>query len=146
MPEAVSSPGAVVVRLHPIRTLVIARDLAFRQRAATVLGELGEVGFAVASPDLIDQVMTLIERERPSVVVLDATGCGFDVAAVVYELSHLVPRLGVVVVRDQRDRATYGPAINKWGWAEELAQAVMNAYHSGNPRKEEQADVSLGPS
>ncbi|MDP8908666.1 MAG: hypothetical protein M3N47_06015, partial [Chloroflexota bacterium] len=67
--------GAQVIRLHSVRTLVISRDLAFRQRSMTVLEGLGVVSFAVAGPEARDEVVALIRHERADVVVLDATAC-----------------------------------------------------------------------
>lgn len=145
MPER--EPGAVapVIRLRPIRTLVISRDLAFRQRAVTVLGDLGLAAFAVVSLELADQVIELVQREAPDVVMLDATGCAPAVAQVVYELSELAPRTGVVLVCTRGDRSNRLPTIDKWGWAEELTRAVQDAYNRGNPLREESPDVHQQP-
>ena len=126
-----------MIRLHQIRTLVIARDLAFRQRAVTVFSELGVVAFAIAALDAADEVLALITRERADVVVLDATGCAAAVAQVIYELCEQAPRVGVVLVSSGGDDANRLPTLDKWGWAEELSRAVQQAYHRGNPLKEE---------
>lgn len=141
MPDGGSrpAPGAQVIRLHSIRTLVIARDLAFRQRAMTVLADLGLVSFAVAGAQESEQVLALIAREHPDVVVLDATGCGrAAIGGLVYELYEQAPRMGVVVVSSGAGNDRLGlPALPKWGWAADLSHAVQNAYHHGNPLKEE---------
>jgi hypothetical protein len=72
------SAGAVdlakVIRLRPIRTLVISCDRDYRERAMTVLSELGPVSFAVASLGDAGDVVSLVQSEHPDVVVLDATG------------------------------------------------------------------------
>jgi hypothetical protein len=132
---------APVIRLHAIRTLVIGRDLAFRQRAVTVFAELGIVAFAVAPLEVPEEVVALIARERADVVVLDATGCAPAIARVVYELSECAPRVGVVLVASRTDQSPRLPTLDKWGWAEELTRAVQHAYHRGNPLKEEPVDV-----
>lgn len=133
---------APVIRLHQIRTLVIARDLAFRQRAVTVLEDLGIVAFVVAPIEPVDDVVALIQRERADVVMLDATGCGAAVARLVYELRELAPRVGVVLVGNRGDdRSQRLPTLDKWGWAAELSHAVQQAYHRGNPLKEEPVNV-----
>lgn len=137
--------GAQVIRLHEIRTLVIARDLAFRQRAMTVLEDLGVVAFVVAPIEPVTAVVELIRRERADVVMLDATGCGPAVARLVYELCELAPRVGVVLVGSRDDRSHRLPALDKWGWAEELSHAVQQAYHRGNPLKEEPVNVHQQP-
>ena len=137
--------AAPVVPLHPIRTLVIARDLAFRQRAAAVLANLGALAFAVGSPEVTDDVIALIRRERPDVVVLDCSGSARAVGQVVYDLSLAVPRVGVVLVGGRDDRTHQPQMLDKWGWATELANAVQVAYHRGNPLKEAPADVHERP-
>jgi hypothetical protein len=140
-------PGALapVIRLHPIRSLVVGRDLAFRQRAVTVLGDLGVVAFAIASLEVPAEVVALIHSERADVVVLDATGCESDVARVVAALCDEVPGIGVVLVATKTTHACGITTIDKWGWAEELSRAVQAAYHRGNPLKEEPVDVQRQP-
>lgn len=127
-----------VIRLRSIRTLVIARDLAFRQRAMTVLADLGVVSFAIAAIDASDAVLELVGREHPDVVVLDATGCARAVGGLVYELYERAPRMGVVLVSSNAADERVGlPALPKWGWAADLSHAVQEAYHRGNPLQEE---------
>ncbi len=142
MHDGDAAPVAQVIRLRPIRTLVIARDLAFRQRAMTVLGDLGLVSFAIAAIDDRANVLALIGQERPDVVVLDVTGCERSVAGAVYELYELAPRVGVVIVSADGDDGRLGlRALPKWGWAADLSRAVQQAYDHGNPLSEERFDV-----
>ena len=137
-PGSPPDPQAQVIRLHSIRTLVIARDLAFRQRAMTVLADLGVVSFAIAGADSRDQVHALIADEHPDVVVLDATGCTQAIGGLVYELYERAPRMGVVLVSSTGGEDRLGlPTLPKWGWAADLTHAVQEAYHHGNPLKEE---------
>lgn len=127
-----------VIRLHSIRTLVIARDLAFRQRAMTVLADLGVVSFAIAGIDGCDQILALVDDEHPDVVVLDATGCAHAVGRLVCELYEHAPRTGIVLVSSTAPRDRLGlPTVPKWGWAADLSHAVQEAYHHGSPLKEE---------
>lgn len=137
--------SAQVVRLHQVRTLVIARDLAFRQRAVTVLEDLGVVAFVVAPLEPAGAVVELITRQRADVVMLDTTGCAPAVARLVYELCELAPRVGIVLVGNRDDRSDRLPTLDKWGWAEELSRAVQQAYHRGNPLREEPIDVQQQP-
>ncbi len=133
---------ATVVRLRPIRTLTIARDLAFRQRAMTVLADLGPAAFAVASLDEPDEVVALVLSQRADVVVLDVTVSASALAQVVLALSERAPRVGVVAVSDRVDRAHHAVAVlTKWGWAADLARAAQDAYNRGNPLKEELTHV-----
>lgn len=143
-PGAGTPPGthAQVTRLHSIRTLVIARDLAFRKRAMTILAELGPVSFAIAAIDQRQEVLALIEQERPDVVVLDATGCAPSIAGVVNELCEWVPHVGVVIVSSHGSAEPLGlPTVAKWGWAADLSRAVQHARRDGNPLHKETFDV-----
>jgi hypothetical protein len=129
---------AEVVWLHRVRTLVVARDLAFRRRAMTVLGDLGVASFAIAGADARGELLALVAQERPHVVVLDATGCAPATVAFAHELCERSPRVGVVLVSADGDERGLGlPVLPKWGWADDLTRAVRAAYHCGNPFQEE---------
>lgn len=127
---------AAVVRLHPIRTLVIASDLAFRRRAATILADLGEVLFAFTG-GRPDEVVELTCERRPDVLVLDVTARDRAVvAAVVDELQLRAPRTRIVLVSSAAEDLRL-PVVAKWGWACDLMQAVREAYHRPTPLCEE---------
>ncbi len=116
-----------------IRVLVVGTDARYRERARTVVGELGSVAFAIAEPCDPDDVSALAQRERADVVVLDATGCEADVARVVAALVAKSPRLGVVVVCEHlTDAARELNALPKWGWRSELSAAVQHAHIDGS--------------
>ena len=141
MPDADSGRLAPVVRLHSTRTLVVSRDLAFRQRAVAVLGQLGVVAFAVVSLEAAEQIVELVQRERAHVVVLDVTGSTNAIASTLIALCAEAPLVGVVLVATQPDRSLRLPTLDKWGWAEDLSRAVQQAYHRGNPLKEDSANA-----
>jgi hypothetical protein len=127
-----------VVRLMPIRTLTIARDLAFRQRAMTVLAELGPTAFAVISLDDPAEVVALIKQQRADVVVLDVTFSATELANVVTALSTAAANVGVVAVSDRAGPTGHSlPLVPKWGWASDLAHAAQDAYRRGNPLNED---------
>jgi CheY-like chemotaxis protein len=129
---------ASVVRLRPIRTLTIARDLAFRQRAMTVLAELGPTAFAVTPLERPDEVVALVAEQQPDVVVLDVTVSGSSLAHVVAALADSAPRVGIVAVSDCIGSGAHAlPVMAKWGWAAELLRGVQDAYRRGNPLKED---------
>ena len=137
-----AAPLASVTLLRPIRTLTIARDLGFRQRAVTVLGNLGPTAFAVAALDRPAEVVALVLEQQADVVVLDVTVSAAELAQVVVALLESAPRVGVVAVSDQTPRAGHAlPVLAKWGWATELSQAAQDAYRRGNPLKEELTHV-----
>ena len=125
---------APVIRLRPIRTLVIAHDLAYRQRSMAVLVKLGHVAFALSSLEDRDAVVALVERQRADVVVLDATACAPAIAPAVSALRAAVRHVGVVVVSDHVDRVAHSlPVLAKWGGAAELIHAVQAAHRDANP-------------
>lgn len=125
---------APVIRLHPIRTLVISSDPAYHRRALTVLAELGPVSFAVVSLTDPDDIASLLRSERADVAVLDATDCEAAARRVIEVLADASPRTGVVVVCHHcTDAARELQALPKWGWTQDLRAAAELAYHDGNP-------------
>lgn len=133
---------APVIRLRPIRTVVVSPDLAYRERAMTVLSELGPVWFAVASPSDPAAVETLLEEQPADVVVLDATGCEAAARSVIAALAKSTPRVGIVVVCHHcTEAARELGALPKWGWTQDLRGGVELAYRAGNPL----SPAPLGP-
>ncbi|HWC25669.1 MAG TPA: hypothetical protein VG474_03700, partial [Solirubrobacteraceae bacterium] len=114
---------AAVVRLRPIRTLVVTLDLAYRERAVTVLSALGPVTFAVTSLDEPGDIASLADGERPDVVVLDATGAERAARQVIAALAQSAPRAGILVVCHHcTDAARELGALPKWGWTHDLRE------------------------
>src|SRR4051794_3614036 len=95
----------MVVRLHPIRVLVVGGDLAYRERAVAVLAELGPVGFSGVTPGDQDELLAVIRDERPDVLVLDASGCEAAVGQLIVALAARPPAVGIVVVCEQATSA-----------------------------------------
>jgi hypothetical protein len=137
MPEAEPRPAdalAPVIRLRPIRTLVVTSDVAYRRRALTVLSELGDVAFADVSLDEPDDIAILLRDERAGVLVLDATGREADAGHVLVTLADVTPRTGVVIVCHHCTAAARElQALPKWGWTQDLRAGVEQAYREGNP-------------
>jgi len=129
-PEQIAPP----VRLRPIRTLVVSRDLDYMDRALTVISELGPTAFAIGGLSDPTDVVKLLAAERADVVVLDATGCHDDAGAIISKLADALPRVGVVVVCQHcSDAARQLGALPKWGWTQDLRAGVERAYGDGNP-------------
>lgn len=125
---------APVIRLRPIRTLVISRDLAYRERAMAVLSELGPVSFAVTSLADSGDVVSLVQDEGADVVVLDATGCESATRSAIEALADAAPHSGVVVVCHHcTEAARELQALPKWGWTQDLRAGAELAYRYGNP-------------
>jgi hypothetical protein len=121
-----------VIRLHPIRSLVISSDAAYRNRVRKVVGDLGPVLhaiFAVRDCGEPADVVALVQQENADVIVLDATDCEERARRVIAVLADDVPRVGVVVVCEH---STAGArrlgALPKWGWTQDLRTAVERAY------------------
>lgn len=131
---AATEPLAPVIRLRPIRITVISTDVAYRERAWTVLSELGRVSFVVSSLAEPDDIAGLLRAEPADVVVLDATGCETAAGKVLATLAAKTPRTGVVVVCHHCTQAARElSALPKWGWTQDLRAGVERAYRDGNP-------------
>jgi len=126
---------APVVRLRPIRMLVVSTDAAYHERARAVLCDLGRVICAVTSLADPGDVASLAVQERADVVLHDATDCERAAHAVIAALAEAAPRAGVVsVCHHCTNAARELGALPKWGWTQELRGGVEIAYHEGNPR------------
>jgi hypothetical protein len=125
---------APVIRLRPIRTLVLSPDSAYRERAMTVLSALGPVSFAATSLARIDDIASLLGDQQADVVLLDATGCEAAARAAIAALAEAAPRTGIVVVC-QHCTAAARPlhALPKWGWTQDLRAGVEHAYREAHP-------------
>ncbi|CAN5203576.1 hypothetical protein BH20ACT16_BH20ACT16_07350 [soil metagenome] len=133
--SAATEPLAPVIRLRPIRITVISTDVAYRERAWTVLSELGRVSFVVSSLVEPDDIAGLLRAEPVDVVVLDATGCETAARKVIATLAEKAPRTGVVVVCHHCTQAARELcALPKWGWTQDLRTGVERAYRHGNPQ------------
>jgi hypothetical protein len=123
---------SAVVRLHPIRSLVVADDGAYCYRVRSVIGDLGPViCAAVAAGERGDpaDVVALTCSENADILLLDATGCEAGAERVVAALSERVPRVGVVVVCQHSTAAAQRlGALPKWGWTQDLRNAVEWAH------------------
>ena len=125
---------APVIRLHPIRTMVISADIAYRERAWKVLSGLGDVSFAVTALTEPDDIAALLRAEPADVVLLDATDCEAAAWEVIATLAKAAPRTGVVVVCHHcTEAARQLRALPKWGWTQDLRAGVEDAYRDGNP-------------
>ena len=125
---------APVVRLRPIRTLVVSSDRAYHERATAVLAPVGSVRFATGALLDPDEIAAQVVQERPDVALLDATDRESAVRAVVEALAEAAPRTGIVVVCHHCTPAARElAALPKWGWTQDLRAGVERAYGEGNP-------------
>jgi CheY-like chemotaxis protein len=131
-PTFASDAKSAVVRLHPIRSLVLADDAAYCERVRSILGDLGPVICAAATVSVRGEpadVVALARGENADILLLDATDCESDAERVVAALSEFVPRVGVVVVCQHSTAAAQRlGALPKWGWTQDLRSAVERAH------------------
>lgn len=122
----------MVVRLHPIRSLVLADDAAYCDRVRSILGDLGPIICAAAAASVRGDpadVVALARSENADILLLDATDCEAGAERVVAALSELAPRVGVVVVcQHSTPAARRLGALPKWGWTQDLRNAVEHAH------------------
>jgi tRNA A58 N-methylase Trm61 len=127
-------PMAARDRTSALEVLVVGTDEHYRERARSVLGELGNVTFAAVQPADQELVAELALHEQADVVVLDATACEAAAERVVEALATAAPRLGVVVVCEHLTHAARDlGALPKWGWTRDLRVAVQHAQIDGSP-------------
>jgi hypothetical protein len=129
--SAGDAPPAVI-RLHPIRSLVVAIDGVYCDRARSVLGDLGPVvcaraaAWECAEPA---EVVALVREEHADVLLLDVTGCEAQAGQVLTAVADSVPRVGVVIVCEHSTAAARSlGALPKWGWTQDLRNAVERAH------------------
>jgi DNA-binding NarL/FixJ family response regulator len=98
----------------------------------SILGDLGPVicaTTAVSERAEPADVVALARSENADVLLLDATGCEADAQRVVAALAESAPRLGVVVVCQHSTAAARRlRALPKWGWTQDLRNAVESAH------------------
>jgi hypothetical protein len=114
--------GAQVIRLRPLRVLVVSADEPFRAASAMLIGRRDCVVFSLAS---VYGAAELIVRERIDVAVVDGAE---GLRALAGELVHTVPPVGVVSVGEAEDvGAPGGPMLARWTRFEDLFDAIERA-------------------
>lgn len=121
-----------VVRLRPIRVLLVGRDRRFLRSAAVLLSRRRCEVMSIERPS---ELLRAIECQRTDVVVLDGTGSIYTTARAVAALAALpvpVPSL-VVHERAGEDHLQGLPLLPKWGDFDNLAAEVERMYLGGAP-------------
>jgi CheY-like chemotaxis protein len=118
-----------VIRLLPIRVLVVSRDRAFRAATATLLARRGSV--AETAMGELDAAQ-LAAHERPDVVLYELNDPRADAAICARILSLTGPaRAGLVLVGEPREaeqRAFAGALVlDRWAPFQELLAAIVEA-------------------
>ena len=112
--------GALVIRLRPLRVLIVSADEPFRAASAMLLGRRDCTVFS-----LVDTygAAELAKRERIDVAIVDGAG---QLRALSDELAHTVPPVGVVSIGDAEDVGSPGgPMLARWARFEDLFDALV---------------------
>jgi hypothetical protein len=107
------------------RVLVVGTDRRFRSVTGALLTRRGcTVTLAEDTEDLVE----LIRREGPEVVVLDAGASPAEAAREAAQIDTLVPAVGTVVVGEEpHDGPSTIPMLAKWGSFDSLYGAIEQA-------------------
>ncbi len=127
------SGGASIVRLRPIRVLLVGRDRRFL-RAAGVL--LRRHGCEVISTDRPSELLDRVDRQRPNVVVLDGSDSLAATVRAVAALEALPSPVSAVVVCDKppHESLRHLRVVPKWGAFDEIVSEVERHYGGGFAR------------
>jgi hypothetical protein len=114
--------GAQVIRLRPLRVLVVSAEEPFRAASTMLIGRRDCKVFSL--PDAYGAA-ELIAQERLDVAVVDGAE---QLRAIAGQLSQGVPPVGVVSVGDAEDVGQPGgPSLARWTRFEELFEAIERA-------------------
>jgi len=116
------SEGAQVIRLRPLRVLVVSAEEPFRAASTMLIGRRDCTVFSLPSAY---GAAALIAHERLDVAVVDGAE---QLRAIAGELAQAVPPVGVVSVGDAEDVGSPGgPLVARWTRFEELFDAIEHA-------------------
>src|SRR5690242_6645597 len=117
--------GARIIRLRPLRALVVSADEPFRAVTTMLLARRGCRAFSLTAAYAAAE---LVARERIDVVVVDGHGRRAALAEELAVIAGVVPPVGIVLVGDAGERAPTGEqALAKWARFDELFAAIVRA-------------------
>ncbi|HTZ85045.1 MAG TPA: hypothetical protein VMB05_00115 [Solirubrobacteraceae bacterium] len=116
---------AKVIRLRPLRVLVVSEDDPFRAVNAMLISRRGCRVFSLSGAYAAAE---LVARERIDVVVVDGTARHRALLAELAVIADLVPPVGVVCVEEGTGKGSRpDSALEKWGPFEDLFAAIVRA-------------------
>ncbi len=134
--------GAQVVRLRPLRVLVVSADRRFRAVIAMLVAGRGCCPFDTSS---CDDIAATLARERVDVVLVDGADLLAEVARDVACSDATAPPVGVVLVGEDREPALSGlRALAKWDSFDTLFAAILAADRGRAGPPPPTADRSAG--
>lgn len=117
--------GAAVLRLRPLRVLIVSGDHRFRAVSALLLTRRG---CATLSIGAADRVGTLLARARVDVAVVDGLALLHAVEREVGRVAPLTAPLGVVLATEGDEPVPPGlVAVGKWSPFECVYEAIVEA-------------------
>ena len=120
-----TSDDAQVIRLHPIRVLVVSEDEPFRAVNAMLAARRGCRVFSLTG---VYAAAELIARERIDVVVVDGPDRARSLIDELELTADLVPPVGIVCAGNSGESAPGGgPVLEKWAPFEVLFDAIVRA-------------------
>jgi hypothetical protein len=120
--EHARGEGAQVIRLRPLRVLVVSADEPFRTASAMLLGRRDCVVFGLSD---VYGAAELLARERIDVAVVDGAE---QLRALADDIAHATPPVGVVSVGEAEDVGSPGgPTLARWAPFEDLFEALTRA-------------------
>ncbi len=120
-----TSDDAQVIRLHPIRVLVVSEDEPFRAVNAMLVARRGCRVFSLTG---VYAAAELIARERIDVVVVDGPERARSLIGELELTADLVPPVGLVCAGNSGESAPGGePVLEKWAPFEDLFDAIVRA-------------------
>jgi hypothetical protein len=119
------SDDAQVIRLHPIRVLVVSDDEPFRAVNAMLVARRGCRVFSLTG---VYAAAELIARERIDVVLVDGPERARSLIGELELTADLVPPVGIVCAGNSGESApSGGPVLEKWAPFEVLFDAIVRA-------------------
>jgi CheY-like chemotaxis protein len=126
----VSQPDVLpanVLRLHPVRVLLVGSDRRFLRVTGALLASEGHI---VESSERASELLELVHRLGTDVAVIDASTSLAQAARAAASLRGLPAPVATVLVAD-RDRGsslTGLSVVSKWAGFDELCRKVEEAY------------------
>jgi|GEM_PF-5099641 len=119
------SADAQVIRLHPIRVLVVSEDEPFRAVNAMLVARRGCRVFSLTG---VYAAAELIARERIDVVVVDGPDRARSLIGELELTADLAPPVGLVCAGNSGESTPSGePVLEKWAPFEDLFDAIVRA-------------------
>lgn len=120
-----TSDDAQVIRLHPIRVLVVSEDEPFRAVNAMLVARRGCRVFSLTG---VYAAAELIARERIDVVVVDGPDRARSLIGELELTAELAPPVGLVCAGNSGESTPSGePVLEKWAPFEALFDAIVRA-------------------